>query len=128
MCVTGVTHWLLAELGMDGWMDNTHIASITTATPAGSSASEMAEAICLVKRSWTRAQNKANVTHEQQTKLSRETGSLTLKPPAVNFNNSGKMKGEESKQNLLCVFVCIWGAAFTYLASLLRPTTFLFGR
>ena len=30
---------------------NTHVASITTATPAGSSASEMAEAICLVRRS-----------------------------------------------------------------------------
>lgn len=34
-------------------MDDTHTASITTATPAGSSASEMAEAICLVRRSWT---------------------------------------------------------------------------
>lgn len=46
------TQWLPRITG-HGWIGDTYTASITTATPAGSSASEMAEAICFVKRSWT---------------------------------------------------------------------------
>ncbi len=35
------------------YLSNTYAASMTTATPTGCKASEMAIAICFVRRSWT---------------------------------------------------------------------------